>query len=470
MASSRRSAKSVELETRVAAALAAVPGRLLVAYSGGIDSTVLLHRVAAGRPREVFACHVHHGLQPAADDFVDHCTRVARVLGVPLAIERIGERPSRGDSVEAWARRARYRCLIAEARRIGAKAVLTAHHADDQLETFLMRLARGAGLAGLAAIQPEMEFEGMRMLRPLLGVERAAIERYALTHGLLWIDDPTNSDSRITRNALRTTATPPLKQALPSLITHLESTLDHLRSARDLIDEVALADLRDCVAGLHGSIALDRHRVVALSPARRGFVLRAWINASGLRPPAQARLAEIERQLVDGEGPNGFIEHDGALLWRYRDLIRIDRDGSVGLLAEPPEPASGEVVWRGEEAIEVPGFRGRLAVVIADGPGTVSSRWLHERRLRFDRPSSTSRLRPQPGAMSRTLKNLYQERGIPAWLRPHLPVVRAGVSVLYAAGLGMDASDRWPRATDGEAGVQLRWCPADAVAADLAQA
>ncbi|MCL4747407.1 MAG: tRNA lysidine(34) synthetase TilS, partial [Burkholderiaceae bacterium] len=350
MASSRRSASSVE---RALAALA--PARLVVAFSGGLDSTVLLHAAARvlGADR-IVAAHVHHGLQAAADAWPAHCAREARALGVAYRCLRLAPAPASGANLEAWAREQRYRALARLARRVGAVAILTAHHADDQVETMLMRLARGTGIDGLSGIAARATLGGATVIRPLLDLPRACLAEHARIYGLRWIEDPSNRDLGRTRNAIRHRVLPALEAAVPGLSAALLAALPRIRAARDAQDASAQQDLARARSGA----GLDRRALAGLSLERRHAALRAWLRSQGLRMPGVARLREIDRQLIGAEGACGRVLHDGVALLRYRNDLVACKASSL----DAPPPTRVELQWRGEPAIDLPGDAGRLLV------------------------------------------------------------------------------------------------------------
>lgn len=430
----------------------AAHARWVVAYSGGLDSTVLLHAaVRALGARRVLAAHVHHGLQPAARAWPAHCRREAAALGVDFECLRLPPAPASGENLEGWAREHRYRALAALAARAGAAGVLTAHHADDQVETVLMRIARGTGIDGLAGIAPAARLAGAAVLRPLLELPRSELEAYARAHALAWIDDPTNADLARTRNAIRHAVLPALEAALPGFRAGLLEALPAVRAARDAQREVAAADLERArtAAGLHRGVLAD------LPPARRGAALREWLRAQGLRMPSEARLREIDRQLVQGEGAYGRVLHEGVALCRYRDSIFA----AHAWLLEPEPAPECELRWSGQAGIHLPEHRGRLLFEAAGTAGDegVSAQWLAAQRLTVRAGGATRlRLRTRAGGHRRSLKNLYQEHGVPAWLRAALPLVFADNRLLYAGGIGMDHDPARPRRGEG---IVLRWQP-----------
>jgi len=434
---------------------------LALAYSGGLDSTVLLNvaaRLLGGR--RLLALHVHHGLQPAAEAWVGHCARACERLGVAFRALRAAGRPAPGESLEAWARERRYALLLEAAREAGAAALLTAHHADDQLETFLLQLARGSGPDGLAGIAPRDCRAGVVLLRPLLGLSRAELLAHARSLGLDWVEDPTNADPLRPRNAVRHRLAPVLHEVLPGLRERLPATLALLADARETLAGQGLADLAAArletdrpVAARAGAPAgplrLDRRSLAALPPARRRYALRAWLGAIGAPPAPMARLEAMRDQLLDGTAARGEVAHAG---WR---LVRQgDRLYAWPAPALPPPPEAAELRWHGEPELTLPGGE-RIRFLAADDG--VSAVWLRGRPLRTGTPAGSARLRPAAGRPTRSLRNLWQEAGVPVCLRGAFPALHVEGRLLWAAPFGMDQGAEWPR--DGER-VAIAWRPA----------
>jgi tRNA(Ile)-lysidine synthase len=424
---------------------------IAVAFSGGLDSSVLLHAVArlAG-PSRVLALHVHHGLQPAADGWVGHCAAQAAALGVAFGALRAQGAPARNDSVEQWARGERYRLLLRAARDAHAAVLVTAHHADDQLETVLLALARGCGLDGLTGIAARDTREGVTLLRPLLPVTRDALHAYAQAHGIAWIEDPSNADDSLARNAVRHRLLPTIRAVLPELSAQLPDTIALLAQARATLDALAAEDLararRPQDAG--GAASLHRPALAALPAARQAAALRAWLVGLGARPPTRAKLDALRGQLVLGQGAQGDVGHDGWRLLRYRDRLFALREDAV-----PAPLAPVTLRWRGEDAIALPGA-GRIEFGrVAQG---LPEPWLRAQALEVAPASSSARLRTLAGAPSRTLKNLWQEGGLPAWLRRAMPSVSVEGRLLMVAPFGPDRDARWPSASPG---IQVGWRP-----------
>lgn len=302
-----------------AAALTALnpPLPVGVAYSGGVDSTALLMAAAHCWPGQVQALHVHHGLQAAADDFVCVCKSVCAGLSVPLHIVQInaGHRP--GESPEDAARRARYAALAATARQHGLGGVLLGQHADDQVETLLLALSRGAGLPGLASMPARLEREGVVFYRPLLQIPAAALRQWVVAQQIPFVDDPSNTDERFTRNRIRARLLPALAQAFPQFRETFARSARHAAQAQAVLLEVAREDLQ--LLGSPPEIkALQR-----LSGPRQANALRHWLQDSHQATPSTAQLDQLLAQVaacttrghrIDLKVANGHVTRDGAHL------------------------------------------------------------------------------------------------------------------------------------------------------------
>ena len=458
--------------------LSALPAGALIAiaYSGGLDSTVLLDAAVrvAGAARCV-ALHVHHGLSPNADRWLSHCETTAHALGVDFYAEKVRIRRDGGESVEAAAREARYRALDAIGTQHGVAALWLAHHADDQAETVLLQLLRGAGVAGLAAMAPQRTDEAFALprVRPFLHLLRAQLQRYAQLRGLRWIEDESNADTRYARNALRHEVLPALKTHFPGFRDALARTARHAATAQRLLDDLAKIDLR-AIARDDG-VRLSRKALIALDDARAANVLRVWIRAQALPAPSAARLGDMLRQLR--EARTGYalsVMHAGARLRLYRDNIywekrlpeRIEpalhRAGKVaqpGRLAiapraadvdhqsDAPEPREAKriehLTWRGQEVWHLPQWRGSLVFIPAAeddaGADTVPAALLASAPLSARVRTGGERMQQAPGRAARTLKNLFQEGGVPAWERD-VPLVYLGDTLLFVPHIGLNAA------------------------------
>jgi tRNA(Ile)-lysidine synthase len=291
-----------------------------IAYSGGADSTALLHAAAVRWPGQVHALHVHHGLQLAADDFEFHCKSTCAHLGVPLHVGRVDARHAAGDSPEDAARRARYVTLASLATSAGLAHVALAQHADDQVETLLIALSRGAGLDGLAGMPAEMMRHGMRFHRPMLAVHADAVRAWISSSSTPCIEDPTNADLRYTRNRIRHLVLPALAQALPQFRETFARSARNAARAGGLLAEAAAIDV--AATGAPPSIAALR----ALPRERRANALRYWLRRDHQAVPSEAQLRQLLDQLdacstrghrIRLKIAAGRVEREGDLLHWY---------------------------------------------------------------------------------------------------------------------------------------------------------
>lgn len=278
---------------------------LAVGLSGGADSTALLLACAARWPGQVQAIHVHHGLQAAADGFAAHCTDLCQRLHVPLTVQRVHAQPTHGQSPEDAARTARYKAFEAVARAqqgfIAIKSIAPitpmasialAQHADDQVETILLALSRGAGVAGLAAMPAYWQRGGMDWHRPLLQVPSAEVRAWLHLRGESWVEDPTNTDEHYTRNRIRAQILPVLEAAFPAFRTTFARSAAHAGQAKELLWELAQQDLS--LIGVPPQIGA----LQTLRSARQANVLRHWLHSIHQTTPTSAQLAELLRQIA----------------------------------------------------------------------------------------------------------------------------------------------------------------------------
>jgi tRNA(Ile)-lysidine synthase len=268
---------------------------LAVGLSGGADSVALLVACADKWPGQVYAIHIHHGLQAAADDFERHCVALCAQLNVPLIIQRVDARHAAGESPEDAARKARYKAFSAaakEGRAPGAiKDIAIAQHADDQAETILLALSRGAGLPGLAAMPVRWERDGMTYHRPLLAVPGALLRAWLGERGIAWVEDPTNTDEQFTRNRIRARLLPALAEAFPQFRETFARSARHAAQAQALLVEVAQQDL----AAVGSPPAIKA--LQALSLPRQANVLRHWLQQQQATPSA-AQLDQLQQQIA----------------------------------------------------------------------------------------------------------------------------------------------------------------------------
>ena len=287
-----------------------------VAYSGGADSTALLLMLARQHPGQVQAIHIHHGLQAAADDFLAHCQAFCRQLGVPLHVVHVNAQAVSGQSPEDAARRARYSALVAKVSELNAtleqqnsaqaaiKKVAIAQHADDQIETLLLALSRGAGLPGLSAMPASWQRDGVEFVRPLLGMTSLEIRSWLAAQGLAarhpgssnigqgWVEDPTNTDTQFTRNRIRHEVIPAIEKAFPQFRQTFARSAAHAAQAQSLLAQVAVEDLAK-TGNPPEIMALQD-----LTPQRQANLLRHWLKSSHQVSPSTAQLDELQSQVA----------------------------------------------------------------------------------------------------------------------------------------------------------------------------
>jgi tRNA(Ile)-lysidine synthase len=447
MASSRNSrpAEAPEPIALVTAALAASlaahanPGaKLAVALSGGIDSMVLLDamaRLAEGRAIALCAVHVHHGLSPNAQAWADFCAAQCAQRGLTLALVRVAVARERGRSLEALARSARYGSLLAQ----DADLVALAHHADDQAETLLLQLMRGAGPHGLAAM-PAFAPGRPALLRPLLGLSRETLAAYARLRGLSWIDDESNADRRYARNFLRHEIVPLLRARFPGYPATLVRAARHQADAAALLDELAALD----AAGALDEAGLESARLAALPPTRARNLLRWFLRRQGVRPPSEARLADMLRQLAGSAA-------DARVRISLGDVEIGRHRGRVDVHAPPAE--AFEEVWHGEAEVALPG--GVLAFQGALGAGLACVK-LGGRRITLRSRAGGERIQLAANRPRRAVKKLLQEARMPAWERQALPLVWSDDELVAVPGIGVALGYQ---AAPDEAGWRIEWRP-----------
>ncbi|WP_214511546.1 tRNA lysidine(34) synthetase TilS [Pseudomonas brassicacearum] len=408
-----------------------------IAFSGGLDSTVLLHLLVTLSQRQplpaLSAIHVHHGLQAVAEAWPDHCRTVCEGLGVSLQLINVQVRP--GASVERAAREVRYEAFVAATH--GNEVLLTAQHRDDQAETLLFRLLRGAGVKGLAAMPSQRPLGQGHLLRPLLDVSRAELEAYATQQGLSWIEDPSNNDHRYARNYLRQRVFPVLAGQWPQASTTLARSAAHMGEAQGLLDDLAQIDLAQAATpgafdwlGLQ-SLALAPLR--ALSPARQRNALSHWLAPMTLLPDTDHWSGwDSLRDAADDARPiwrlaGGELHRAAGRVWWLSDHWLCSLPDTV----DWADPAV---------ALRLPG-NGRVVLDGTPPAGPLS--------VRYRQGGEVMALASRG---HRDLKRLLNEKAVPAFVRGRLPLLYQGEQLLAVANLaGLDAQ------ADGS--WQLIWTP-----------
>jgi tRNA(Ile)-lysidine synthase len=426
-----------------------MPRRIAVAASGGRDSTALLHataRAARGQGIEVVALHVHHGLMPQADawqaQLKSQCDRWARSgLPVTLRAHCLDGTPPRGASVEAWARRERYKALASMAMAEGAAVVLLAHHRHDQAETFLLQALRGAGPAGLAGMPRQAEREGITWVRPWLHLPGSAIEHYVQRFRLAYAIDTSNADARFARSRLRTEVWPVLGKAFPQADVAFESAAALAYEAASCMEDLAAMDLAACDATPE---QLPVQRWSGLSPARRANALRRW-----LQPHIPEGVPHSLVQRMVSEVPSA---RSGACWPAAPGVVRLHRGA---LLVEPPPFGAAPA---GTVAIDlcrpgryaVPQWGGEF-IVTAAPRGGIAVALLARAQLRARQ--GAERFQFAPNATPRGLKKQFQARGLAIGARA-VPLVWSGTQLIFVPGLGIDAR---AVAAAGEPANRIEW-------------
>jgi len=427
---------------------------IAIAYSGGLDSSVLLRLMrdyADARGISIQAFHVHHGLSRNADVWLDHCESYARRHGVPFSHRAVSIVSGQGRSIEEAARSARYAALGKMCLEHGVELLLTAHHQDDQAETVLLQLMRGAGLPGLsgmALLQQEHPLlgGGIALGRPLLEFSRAELEQAAHGLALSHVIDESNADVRYRRNALRHDIAPALEKYFPGYAAAVVRSATHAQSAQMLAHDLAVIDLQTCGAGSDYE-ELDLLRLNALPSYRADNVLRHWLHKQGVQLPSAARLHEIRVQMAAAhQDTHPFFDFGAVRLHRIGRSLQLQP-----LLGAPPrEPV--RLVWRGEQEIAFPQWHGKLIFDTVNAVPGIDPRKLQQGPLSLHSRTGRERLKLAENRPSRTLKNLFQERSIAAWRRPWLPLLYLDADLVFAAELGMDV-----RYAVQQEGVQVRW-------------
>jgi len=398
-----------------------------VAYSGGRDSTALLHvaaATAAAAGAEVIALHVHHGLSAHADAWLSHCESQCAAWGVQFQSRRLTGQPAPAQSIEGWAREGRHAALQQMAVAAGADLLLLAHHQRDQAETFLLQALRGAGVAGLAAMPAAQWRDGVCWARPWLQQTRAAIEAYVALHRLPYVEDDSNTNPRFARNRLRLGMWPALLQVFPQADASLAQAATWAQQALELQREVAAADLQRVGDDADG---LDVAAVQALSAARASNVLRAWLQArTGQSAPASL-VTRVQREWATGASwPCAAGElrlYRGRLVWlAHKEAAFTAPSQSVNLaFVGLHVQADWGGCWRVDPV----------------GSGGVSLARLQDLTLRAR--TGGEQFQRTPRSLVRSLKKAYQSAAVPAWHRDGPLLFFGEHQLLFAPGLGFDA-------------------------------
>ena len=413
---------------------------ILVAFSGGLDSTVLLHQLVLWRAQNpevaLRAIHIHHGLSPHADSWVQHCESVCAQWQVSLVVERVHLEDD-GLGIEAQARRARYQAFAQTL--LPGEVLMTAQHLDDQCETFLLALKRGSGPAGLSAMGESSPFAGTQLIRPLLAQTREALEAWARQHELCWIEDESNQDDTYDRNFLRLRVTPLLQQRWPHFAQAVARSAALCAEQESLLDELLASDLADCITS-RGTLLLTP--LMMMSGVRRAALLRRWL--AGLNAPMPSRDG-LER------------------IWQEVALAREDASPSFRLGEYEVRRYQSQLWWvksvDGQSETVIPWLEWKTPLALPAGLGSVQL--ISAGDLRLPQADEVVSIRfKAPGVLhivgrngGRKLKKIWQEQGIPPWRRDTTPLLFYGETLIAAAGVFVTREG----AAEDEEGVSLVW-------------
>lgn len=398
------------------------PKTIHIAYSGGLDSSVLLHLYANAELKSTLnVIHINHKLSPNAKQWQQHCQQQCDALNLPLQIIPVKAKAEQGESPEAVARNVRYAAF--ETLLQENEILVTAHHQDDQLETFFLQLLRGAGIKGLTGMPVKKKFAGGYLLRPLLNYTREELEAYAKKHAITWIEDESNFDTNFQRNFLRHEVLPKLKQTWPGMHQCIMRSLEHCQEANALLNDLAEMDLKSCSmnagnfipdsTSFHpGCAILQTNELLKFSKSRRFNVLRFWIQQQNHKLPSQKKLKEIDRSVLKAKADaNPLVTWEGTEIRRYRNRLYI----------MPPLKFfdnSQIIPWQTpSEALYIKDLDLTLQ------PESLKPFEIKQKdiSIRFRQGGEKVKILGRSGTHG--LKKFFQEQGIPPWERESLPLL-----------------------------------------------
>ncbi|NDO81437.1 tRNA lysidine(34) synthetase TilS [Citrobacter sp. NCU1] len=414
--------------------------QILVAFSGGLDSTVLLHQLVQWRQQTpdltLRAIHVHHGLSPHADSWVAHCEAVCQQWQVPLVVERV-QLEDKGLGIEAQARRARYDAFARTL--LPGEVLVTAQHLDDQCETFLLALKRGSGPAGLSSMGERSSFAGSSLIRPLLMETHGALEQWAQAHELRWIEDESNQDDAYDRNFLRLRIIPLLQQRWPHFAGATARSAALCAEQESLLDELLADEVADCITP-QGSLQLEP--LMAMSDARRAAILRRWLAAQNAPMPSRDGLERIwQEAALSREDASPCLRFGEYEIRRYQSQLWW-----IKSVAGQSDTVLSWLSW--QTPLRLPAGLGTVRLVT--GGDLRTPRADEPVSIRF-KASGLLHIVGRNGG--RKLKKIWQELGVPSWRRDTTPMLFYGETLIAAAGVFVTPEGL----AEGESGVKLEW-------------
>ena len=394
------------------------PKNILVAYSGGLDSHVLLHLFSQLSNYHVRAMHIHHGLLDEADAWVKHCERICCDLNIDLQIEYLGLKVGQGESLEEVARTARYKAL--KSSLYTHELLVTAHHQNDQTETLLLQLFRGAGVNGLAAMPTYSRAN--THARPLLAESRQALETYAKEHCLNYINDPSNLDTSFDRNYLRNQVLPLLRKRWKGLDKAINRSATIQGETKQLLDEIAEQDLKK--VSTKGN-RIDLSELAQFSPNRQKLLLRFWIVKSGFLVPSETKLKHIFNDVIEaGDDAQPVVEWSGAEIRRFKYKLSI-----MSPLSK--HDMSQEFIWNIARPLQIESLSMALEF---SALGFNADDFLDDKVVvRFRQGGD--RIFISKRGINISLKNLMQELDVPPWIRPRLPLIVINDEIVKIVGI-----------------------------------
>ena len=401
---------------------------MTVALSGGIDSVVLLHLLHQLQKTQTFtlkASHVHHGLSKNADKWATFCEKLCRKLSIPLDINYVKLPQKKSLGIEGEARQLRYEKLL----KSQTDLVVLAHHEDDQAETFLLQLMRGAGVKGLSSMA---HFDDTRRLwRPLLNTSRIDIKSYAKKHKLKWIEDESNQNIDFDRNFIRSKVLPILKNRFSHIIKVISRSSAHLAEAQHLLDDLAQMDLKSYLKSINYKHKLNVKTLDKLSNARAKNVLRYWLEMNDQLMPSKDLLDELLRQVLTAKKDATIKIHLSKLyeIRRYQDEIYIVPKNHKNL-------KKYEIIWSGESEIILPNGQ-KLTFKKVKGRG-IHLKFLRDQKLKIRNRQGGEFFKPDSKRPTKKIKQLLQESDLPPWERENLPLIFVGDDLAFVPNFGID--------------------------------